>query len=81
MALVGKNLPVQAGDIRHMGSIPGSGRSLGEGHGNPLQYFVPEESHGQRSLWATVHRVAKSGTLLSDWHTHTHTQDNIKNEV
>ena len=47
----------------------------------PTPVFLPGEFHGQRSLWATVHRVAKSGTLLSDWHTHTHTQDNIKNEV
>ena len=36
-----------AGDL---GSIPGSGRSLGEGNGNPLQYFLPGELHGQRSL-------------------------------
>ena len=33
-----KNLPVNAGDIRVAGSIPGSGRSLGGGHGNPLHY-------------------------------------------
>ena len=62
MALVVKTPPAHAGDVRDMGSIPGSGRSLGEGHGNPLQYFLPEESHGQRSLRATVHRVAKSQT-------------------
>ena len=34
--LVAKNLPANAGDIRDAGSIPGSGRSLGGGHGNPL---------------------------------------------
>ena len=33
-----KNLPANAGDIRDMGSIPGLGRSLGEKHGNPVQY-------------------------------------------
>ena len=38
MTLVVKNLPANAGDIRDMGSIPGPGRSLGGGHGNPLQY-------------------------------------------
>ena len=38
MALVVKNPPANAGDIRHMGSIPGLGRSSGGGHGNPLQY-------------------------------------------
>ena len=46
MALVVKNTPVNAGDIRD----PGSGRSSGGRHGNPLQYSVHEESHGQRSL-------------------------------
>ena len=38
VALVVKNLPASAGDIRDVGSIPGSGRSLGKGNGNPLQY-------------------------------------------
>ena len=33
-----KNLPAKAGDVRDMGSIPGSGRSPGGGHGNPPQY-------------------------------------------
>ena len=35
-----KNLPTNSGDIRDVGSIPGSGRSPGGGHGNPLQYFA-----------------------------------------
>ena len=47
-ALVVKNLPDYVGDLRDTGSIPGSGRSLGEGNDNPLQYSV--ESHGQRSV-------------------------------
>ena len=38
MALVVKNVPANAGDIRDMGLIPGPGRSPGGGHGNPLQY-------------------------------------------
>ena len=38
MALVVKNLPASVGDVRDTGSIPGLGRSPGEGHGNPLQY-------------------------------------------
>ena len=38
VALVVKNAPAAAGDVRAVGSIPGSGRSLGEGHGCPLQY-------------------------------------------
>ena len=45
-----KNPPASAGDLRDMGSIPGSGRSSGGGHGNPVQYSLPGESHGQRSL-------------------------------
>ena len=39
-----KNLPTNAGDPRDVGSIPGSGRSLGEGNGNPLQYSCLENS-------------------------------------
>ena len=42
MALVGKNPPENAGDIIDMGSLPGLGRSPGEGHGNPLQYTCLE---------------------------------------
>ena len=38
VALVVKNLPANAGDVRDVGSIPGSGRSPEGGHGNPLQY-------------------------------------------
>ena len=40
MALAVKNLPANAGDIRDLGSILGSRRSPGGGHGNPLQYLV-----------------------------------------
>ena len=50
MTLVGKNLPANAGNIRDMGSIPESGRSPGEGNGNPLQYSCLENPHGQKSL-------------------------------
>ena len=42
VVLVVKNLPANAGDLRDMGSIPGSGRSPGEGQGNPLQYSCLE---------------------------------------
>ena len=42
-----KNLPANAGDT---GLIPGSGRSPGEGNGNPLQYPLPGKSRGQRTL-------------------------------
>ena len=49
-ALVVKNPPAKAGDRRDVGSIPGSGRSPGGGHGNPLQCSCLENPHGQRSL-------------------------------
>ena len=45
-----KNLPANAGDVREAGSIPGSGRSPGEGNGNLLQYSCLEKSHGRGSL-------------------------------
>ena len=48
--LVVKNPPVSAGDIRDVGSIPGSGSSPGGGHGNPLQYSCLENPHRQKSL-------------------------------
>ena len=61
---VGKELSAcNAGDLS---SIPGLGIAPGGGHGNPLQYSCLENPHGQRSLWATVHGVAKSQTQLSD---------------
>ena len=52
-----------AGDL---GSIPGSGRSLGEGNGNPLQYSCLENPMDGGAWWATVHGVAKSQIRLSD---------------
>ena len=48
--LVVKNLPANAGAVTDVGSIPGSGRSPGGGHGNPLQYSCLENPNGQRSL-------------------------------
>ena len=45
-----KNPPVSAGEVGDAGSIPGLGRSPGEGNGKPLQYFLPGKSHGQKSL-------------------------------
>ena len=50
VALVVKNPPANAGDIKDVGSIPGLGRSPGEGHGNPSPVFFPGEFQGQRSL-------------------------------
>ena len=49
------------------GSIPGLGRSPGEGNGNPLQYSCLENPMDRGAWWATVHGVAKSRTRLSDF--------------
>ena len=57
-----KNLPAPAGDARNVGSVPGSGRSPGGGHGNALQYCCLENLMDRRAWWATVHRVTKSRT-------------------
>ena len=62
MALVVKSMSAKAGDIRDVGSIPGLGRSLGGGHGNPLQYSCLENLLGRGAWRATVHRVANSRT-------------------
>ena len=50
------------------GSIPGSGRSPGDGNGYSLQYSCLENSMDRGVWWATVHGVAKSQTQLSDQH-------------
>ena len=55
--LVVKNLPADAGDSRDTGSIPESGRSLGVGNGNPLQYSCLENSMDRGAWRATVHGV------------------------
>ena len=52
VALVVKNLPVSAGDVRNLGLIPGSGRSPGGGHGNPLQYSCLENVLDSVPWWA-----------------------------
>ena len=49
-----KNLPANARDVRHSGSIPESGRSPGGGHGNPLQYSFLENPMDRGAWWATV---------------------------
>ena len=54
VALVVKNLPSDAGNIRDMGSIPGLGRSPGGGHGNPLQYSCLENPMDRRAQWTPL---------------------------
>ena len=58
----GKKLSANAGDIRDTGSVPGSGRSPGEGHGNPLLYSCLDNPMDTEVWQATVHRVTKSWT-------------------
>ena len=69
--LVVKNPPAIAGDVRDVALIPGSGRSLGGGHGNPLQYSCLENHMDREAWWPTVHRVAKSQTWLKQLSIHT----------
>ena len=62
VAPVVENLPASAGDLRDVGSIPGSGRSPGEGNGNPLQYSCLENPI-ERGAWrAAVQGLVKSRT-------------------
>ena len=58
-----KNPSANAGD---MGSIPGSGRSPGEGNGNPFQYSCLENPTDQGTWRATIHGSQKSQILLSN---------------
>ena len=66
----GKESTCNAGDP---GSIPGSGRSPGEGNGYLFQYSCLENPMDRGAWRATVHGITKSRTQLSDQHTHTHT--------
>ena len=72
VALVVKNPPVNSGDIRDAGLIPGSGRSPGGRHNNPLQYSYLENPMDRGAWQATVHRVTKSQMRLKWLSTHTH---------
>ena len=66
-----KNLPVNEGDIRDTGSIPGSGRSPGGGHGSPLQYSCLGNPMDRGAWRATVYGIAKSQTWLKRLSRHT----------
>jgi len=57
---VGKNLSANAGDVRDVGLIPGLGRSLGGGHGSPLEYLCLENPMDRGAWWATVHGITES---------------------
>ena len=62
VALVVKNPPANAGGLRDVGLIPGSGRSPGGGHGNSLQYSCLEKPMDSEAWQATVHGVSQSQT-------------------
>ena len=64
VVLVVKNLPANARDIRDARWIPGSTRSPGGGHGNPLQYSYLEKPMDRGAWQPIVHRVLKSATQL-----------------
>ena len=78
VTLVVQNPPTSAGDIRDSGYIPGSGRSAGGGRGNPHQYSCLQNSHGQRSLAKSLHKIAKSRTQLKRLSMHTYMQGQIR---
>ena len=65
LALVVKNPPANAGNARDISLIPGSGRSPGGGHGNPLQYSCLENPMDRGAQQATVQEGAESETQLS----------------
>ena len=74
VVLVVKNTPASAGDIGNMGSLFGSGRSPGGGHGNPLQYSCLENPHGQRSMAGySPLGCNESNTTEATWHAQMHT--------
>ena len=60
-----ENPPANAGAIGDSSSVPGSGRSPGEGNGNTLQYSCPGNPTDRGIWWSTVHVVAKSWTKLN----------------
>ena len=65
MALVVKNPPASAGDIRDVGLVPGSGRSPGGGHGNPLQYSCLKNPRRPRSLVGYSPRGCKESAEMT----------------
>ena len=62
MALVVKNQPANRGDIRVVGLNLGSGRSLGGGNSNPLQYSCQENPMDRIAWWATVYGITELDT-------------------
>ena len=79
VSLVVKNLPCNARDMRDSSSIPGSARSHGEGHGNPLQYSCLENPM-DRGVWWAIQSIG-SYRVWQDWSdldAHMHTKNNFR---
>ena len=68
VTVVVKNPPAIAGDVRDTGLLPGSRRSPGGGHGNPLQYSCLENPMDREDWQTTVHSVAELDTTEKTWH-------------
>ena len=77
VALVVKDPPANAGDKTDVGSVPGSGRSPGGGHSNPLQYCCLDSLMDSGVWWTSVHRVSKSQTQLKRLNMHVYMQTRI----
>ena len=76
-----KNPPTNAGDVRDVCSIPGSGRFAGGGHGTPFQYTCLENPMG-RGIWqATFHGVSQSQTHLKSLRTHARSRLNKQEKI
>ena len=73
----GSEVKASASNAGDLGSIPGSGRSPGEGNGNPLQDSCLENPMDRGVWWATVHRVAKSRTQLKRLSAHGRPDNNL----
>ena len=71
-----KNPPADEGDIRDVGSIPGSGRSPGGGHSNPLQNSCLENPMDRRAWWATVVSQSRTQLMMLSMHTHIRIPEN-----
>ena len=69
----GSEVKASAYSVGDLGSVPGLGRSPGEGNGNPLQYACLENPMDGGAWWARVHGVAKSQTRLSNFNTNKQT--------
>ena len=81
-SLMASDSKESACNVGDPGSIPGPGRSPGEGNGNPLQYSCLENSMDRGALWATIHEIAESDTterLTSHFIFVSHLED-IKNK-